>query len=296
MNTKEVIIKKMIKSFYLFPCFQSSGVCTHISYKNIKKIIAAIQQIMFPEFYCGGFTVGQEQSEYLHGKYDFLFHELSTMLDKTTNEGSVNTVQEIMDNFMKRLPDLREITVTDIQAAYYGDPAANSYEEIICAYPGFYAIFVNRIAHILYELNVSILPRMMTEYAHTMTGVDIHPGARIGNYFFIDHGTGVVIGETAVIGNHVKIYQGVTLGALTTNGGQTLKNIKRHPTLKDYVTVYAGATILGGNTVIGEGVVIGGNAFITASIPMQTQVSMKRPELQFKDLPGIARDVTMGGL
>lgn len=157
--------------------------------------------------------------------------------------------------------------MTDVQAGYDGDPAAYNTDEIILSYPGLYAIFVNRLAHELFLLGVPLIPRMMTEYAHGLTGIDIHPGATIGEYFFIDHGTGVVVGETTKIGKNVKIYQGVTLGALSTRGGQSLRHTKRHPTLEDNVTVYSGASILGGETVIGQGAVIGSNAFITSSVP-----------------------------
>ena len=142
----------------------------------------------------------------------------------------------------------------------------------ILTYPGFFAVFVHRIAHFLFSENVPFIPRMMSEYAHSITGIDIHPGAEIGEHFFIDHGTGVVIGETAVVGNHVKLYQGVTIGALSTKKGQELKNVKRHPTIGDSVTIYSGATILGGDTVIGEGSVIGGNSFIVKSVPAKTVV------------------------
>ena len=143
-----------------------------------------------------------------------------------------------------------------------------------------YAITVNRLAHELYLLNVPLIPRIMTEHAHSKTGIDIHPGATIGKYFFIDHGTGIVVGETTEIGEHVKIYQGVTLGALSTRGGQSLRNKKRHPTIEDYVTIYSGASILGGQTVIGNNVVIGGNAFITSSVEPGTRVSVKNQELE----------------
>ncbi|MDR2110789.1 MAG: serine acetyltransferase, partial [Spirochaetaceae bacterium] len=155
-------------------------------------------------------------------------------------------------------------------------------DEIISSYPGIHAITVYRLAHTLYELDVPLIPRIMAEHAHGVTGIDIHPGARIGHHFFIDHGTGIVIGETTIIGNHVKIYQGVTLGGLSTRGGQALKGTKRHPTIEDHVTIYSGASIFGGDTVIGEGVVIGSNAFITRSVPEKTRVSVKNPELQFK--------------
>jgi serine O-acetyltransferase len=183
--------------------------------------------------------------------------------------------------FLKKLPEIRAYVETDLQAAYDGDPAASCKDEIIFSYPGFYAIIVNRLAHELYKLSVPLIPRIMTEYAHSVTGIDIHPGATIGKYFFIDHGTGIVIGETTIIGDYVKIYQGVTLGALSTRGGQKLRNVKRHPTIEDNVTIYSGSSILGGETVIGKNVVIGSNTFITKSISEGTKVSIKNQELKF---------------
>ena len=164
--------------------------------------------------------------------------------------------------------------LTDVQAAFDGDPAAQSKEEIIFSYPGFFAIFVYRIAHELYTQSVPLIPRIMTEYAHSGTGVDINAGATIGEYFFIDHATGVVIGETTVIGNHVKIYQGVTLGALSTRAGQKLAGVKRHPTIEDNVTIYSNASVLGGETIVGEDTVIAGGAFVTESIPAHSRVSL----------------------
>lgn len=172
-----------------------------------------------------------------------------------------------------------EYLETDLQAAYDGDPAARSKDEIVFSYPGLYAITVYRLAHELFLLGVPLIPRMMTEQAHSKTGIDIHPGATIGKYFFIDHGTGIVIGETTIIGCHVKLYQGVTLGALSTKGGQKLRDVRRHPTIGDNVTIYSGASILGGETVIEEGVVIGGNSFITQSIKKGTKVSVRNQEL-----------------
>ncbi|MDR1039070.1 MAG: serine acetyltransferase [Deltaproteobacteria bacterium] len=183
-------------------------------------------------------------------------------------------------SFLGRIPDLRRVLATDVEAAYDGDPAAFNKDEIILSYPGIFAIMVNRAAHELHALGVPLIPRMMTEHAHGLTGIDIHPGASIGHHLFIDHGTGIVIGETTIIGNHVKIYQGVTLGALSTRGGRLLDGVKRHPTIEDHVTIYSGASILGGATVIGEGVVIGSNAFITKSIPERTKVSVKNTELR----------------
>lgn len=190
--------------------------------------------------------------------------------------------EAITNEFMQKIPKIREYLETDVQAAYEGDPAAYSMDEIIYSYPGIYAIMVSRIAHELHLLNVPLIPRIMTEHAHSITGIDIHPGASIGKYFFIDHGTGIVIGETTVIGEHVKIYQGVTLGGLSTSGGQGLKGTKRHPNIEDYVTIYSGASILGGETTIGEGTVIGGNAFVTKSVSANTKVIVKNPELKFK--------------
>lgn len=190
--------------------------------------------------------------------------------------------QKICLEFFRQIPDIRALAQTDLKAAYDGDPAASSMDEIIFSYPGLFAITVYRLAHVLYTLQVPMIPRIMTEYAHSVTGIDIHPGASIGAYFFIDHGTGIVIGETTVIGENVKIYQGVTLGGLSTRGGQSLRGTKRHPTIEDNVTIYANAAILGGNTVIGRDCVIGASAFITHSVPPCTTVTIKNQELQMR--------------
>lgn len=192
---------------------------------------------------------------------------------------------DICLEFFRQIPKVRALVHTDLQASYEGDPAAAGKEEIVYSYPGLFAITVYRLAHVLHKLGVPMIPRMMTEYAHSVTGIDIHPGATIGEYFFIDHGTGIVIGETTEIGCRVKVYQGVTLGALSTRGGQDLRGQKRHPTIEDNVTIYAGASILGGKTVIGSGSVIGSNAFITVSIAPNTTVSIKSQELQFHSRP-----------
>jgi serine O-acetyltransferase len=208
-------------------------------------------------------------------RYDCRFKEDEQ--EKIVDEADCATVE-----FFKKIPQIREHLNTDVQAAFDGDPAAYNKDEIIFSYPGLFAIAVNRIAHELHLLSVPMIPRIMTEYAHGRTGIDIHPGATIGKYFCIDHGTGVVIGESTVIGEHVKVYQGVTLGALSTSGGQNLKGKKRHPTIEDNVTIYSGASILGGGTVIGEGSVIGGNVFITTSVKAGTRVSIKNQELHLK--------------
>ncbi len=190
--------------------------------------------------------------------------------------------QAVCLEFLRQIPKVREMVQSDLQAAYDGDPAATGMSEVIFSYPGLFAIMVYRLAHELYVLNVPMIPRIMTEHAHSVTGIDIHPGAAIGKYFFIDHGTGIVVGETTVIGENVKIYQGVTLGGLSTRGGQDLRGKRRHPTIEDNVTIYANASILGGDTVIGQGCVIGASAFITKSVPPCTTVSMKLSELQVK--------------
>ena len=196
--------------------------------------------------------------------------------------GNKQEAERICLAFFRSIPQVRALVQTDLQAAYDGDPAASGKDEVIFSYPGLFAITVYRLAHVLYTLGVPMIPRIMTEHAHSVTGIDIHPGATVGEYFFIDHGTGIVIGETTVIGNHVKIYQGVTLGALSTRGGQNLRGKRRHPTIEDHVTIYAGASILGGETTIGKNSVIGSNAFITASIAPGTTVTPKTQELQMK--------------
>lgn len=197
-------------------------------------------------------------------------------------EAAMRHAQEVGLAFLREIPRVRAMLQTDLQAAFDGDPAAGSMAEILFAYPGMFAVFVYRLAHVLYTLQVPMLPRMMTEHAHSLTGIDIHPGATIGEYFFIDHGTGVVIGETTVIGSRVKLYQGVTLGALSTRGGQKLRGKRRHPTIEDDVTIYAGASVLGGDTVIGQGSVIGSNVFLTKSVPPCTTVTIKSQELHLR--------------
>ena len=186
---------------------------------------------------------------------------------------------------MESIPEIRQILASDVRAAYEGDPAAKSHDEIIFSYPGIYAMSVYRVAHKLFELGVPLLPRIMTEHAHSITGIDIHPGATIGNRFVIDHGTGVVIGETTRIGNNVRIYQGVTLGALSLpkGAGEKLRGKKRHPTIEDDAIIYSGATILGGDTVIGARSVVGGNVWLTESIPPDTTVMLENPRLVIKE-------------
>lgn len=233
------------------------------------------------EYYIGDLLISIEEKLHRQIKCALLYkNHINSEAEDSSLEEKTN---KICLTFLKSLPKIQEYITTDVQAAYDGDPAAGDIEQIIFSYPGIFAVSIYRIAHELYELSVPCIPRIMTEYAHNETGIDINAGAKIGKYFFVDHGTGVVIGETCVIGENVKLYQGVTLGALSTRGGQSLQGVKRHPTLEDNVTIYSGASILGGDTVIGKNSVIGGNAFITKSVPEDTKVSIKNPELKFKN-------------
>lgn len=232
----------------------------------VKNILAQLKAIVF----------FRGSDDRLEETVEKVYADLQGQLKKVCPAEQVDT---LCREFLNRIPLVRAKMETDLEAAFEGDPAATGYDEIVLAYPGIYAITVYRLAHELYQLGVPLIPRMMTEMAHSTTGIDIHPGATIGSYFFIDHGTGIVIGQTTIIGDHVKLYQGVTLGGLSTRGGQSLAGAKRHPTIEDDVTIYAGATILGGETVIGSGCVIGANAFVTRSIPTNTTVIMKSPEL-----------------
>ncbi len=257
----------------------------------IIEIIEELRRVLFPRYF-GDETPTGARPEYFIGETlirveDLLRRELREALlfrgDESITSEEVDTrVDEICLNFFSALPEIQRILLTDVQAAFDGDPAAQSKEEIIFSYPGFFAIFVYRIAHELYVQNVPLIPRIMTEYAHSNTGVDINSGACIGEYFFIDHATGVVIGETTEIGNHVKVYQGVTLGALSTRAGQQLAGVKRHPTIEDNVTIYSNASVLGGETVVGEGAIIAGSTFVTSSIPKGARVSLKNQEVNVR--------------
>lgn len=269
---------------------------------EIIKIIEQLRSIIFPGYYKNKnyriYTVRNNLSMQLEDVLYNLSKQISIVLKYLPDYADKEEKELLYDGeklalkFLKRITKIREFIQTDLQAAYDGDPAAFNKPEIIFSYPGLFAIMVNRIAHELYLLGVPLIPRIMTEYAHTKTGIDIHPGATLGKYFFIDHGTGIVVGETAIIGDNVKIYQGVTIGALSTRGGQKLHGKKRHPTIEDNVTIYAGASILGGDTVIGHDSVIGGNAFITTSIPSNTRVSIKNQELEYKQGNKNSRNTT----
>ncbi|HIR13958.1 MAG TPA: serine acetyltransferase [Candidatus Choladousia intestinavium] len=288
----EKLVKAILESYEKYPETCSIAARNRLNKDLILEILEEIRYVIFPGFFemkhlnreAVPYHVGEllEDIDYKLKKQvaKALYHKESK--EELSEEEVQKEAEQIVTSFLNRIPALREILATDVQAAYEGDPAAFNTDEVIFSYPGVFAITVNRVAHELHRMGVPLIPRMMTEYAHNLTGIDIHPGAVIGSYFFIDHGTGVVVGETTEIGNHVKLYQGVTLGALSTRGGQSLRHTKRHPTLEDNVTVYSGASILGGETVIGEGATIGSNAFITSSVPGGTRVSIKNPELLFK--------------
>lgn len=261
----------------------------YVEKEDVIDIIKKFRRIVFPGFYRDkAYRIYNNASNNMVSLIEDVMYRLHKLLvlvlrnsDRpglTTPEDVEAEAQRITLEFFKKIPEIRAYVDTDLQATLDGDPAASNKDEIIYAYPGLFTITTYRLAHVLYEQKVPLLPRIMTEYAHNLTGIDIHPGATIGKYFFIDHGTGIVVGETTHIGEHVKVYQGVTLGALSTKAGQKLRGTQRHPTIEDNVTIYAGASILGGDTVIGHDSVIGSNAFITASIKPGTRVSVKNQE------------------
>ncbi len=270
----------------------------------IIEFVEELRKITFPGFF-GRENMAYSNKEYFAGHelsiiYEKLFKQIKIALrygaddrsyDMATGDGGNDDrayeklnreAQEKALAFIEKIPEVQAMLFKDVQAEYDGDPAANSKEEIIFSYPGLFAIFVFRYAHVLYEMKVPFIPRIMTEYAHSQTGIDINPGANIGEYFFIDHGTGIVIGETTDIGNNVKIYQGVTLGALSTKEGHNLSGVKRHPTVEDNVVIYANTTILGGETVIGRNSTVAGNTFVLKSIPANTKAASVIPELEIK--------------
>ncbi|MEJ2034033.1 MAG: serine acetyltransferase [Deltaproteobacteria bacterium] len=291
-NRLPAIVDRMVDTCYDTTCFEHVDASPLPSREEVIELVEICKDILFPGYFHSRdidsvnlkYRLGLEIS----GLYDKLTEEIAHAIRHECIRYGHSCLhceemgEEKAFQFLEALPDLRSVLATDVRATYDGDPAASSYDEIIFSYPGILAILTYRMAHRLYELEVPILPRIMTEYAHSITGIDIHPGARIGESFFIDHGTGVVIGQTAIIGKRVKLYQGVTLGALAfrrTESGELDRKSKRHPTLEDDVTVYAGSTILGGETVIGARSVIGGNVWLTRSIPPDTKVLLNPPEL-----------------
>lgn len=272
------------------------GHCPLPNHEAVVSIVEDLKEVIFP---------GYRRREGLHlGNVEFYVGDLIDRLhDRLTTQiaralrHEARATDEVCDEdyealgqaktllFLDRIPALREMLALDVQAAYDGDPAVRTVDEIIFCYPGLEAVTVYRIAHELAELDIPFIPRIMTEYAHSKTGIDIHPGATIGKYFFIDHGTGVVIGETCEIGDHVKLYQGVTLGALsfqTDSDGQLVRGEKRHPTIQDHVVIYANATVLGGMTVVGHDSVIGSSVWLTRSVPPRTTVVLEKPNLKMR--------------
>ena len=251
----------------------------------VNDILDKLVKMVFPAFYREKgyrfYNVESRLTVLIEDVYYNLNKQIPIVLRQMEENSSLSEEQiaekseSIVKEFLSRIPKVRDLVETDVQASFDGDPAAFNTNEIILCYPGLRAITISRIAHELFLLGVPLIPRMWTEYAHSRTGIDIHPGATIGKYFCIDHGTGIVVGETTIIGDYVKEYQGVTIGALSTRGGQSLRGTKRHPTIEDRVTIYAGASILGGETVIGHDAVIGSNAFITSSVGANERVSMQ---------------------
>jgi serine O-acetyltransferase len=292
------VVDSLVKSITTEPRMQHLNRVFLPSRDAIVQAIEILRQMIYPGYF-GQQGLTSQNITYRMGELvieltDILYEQIRCCLrykrqipgadgDSEICEQCDREAVRIVAAFFDRLPAVRELLSDDVQAAFDGDPAAQSTDETIFSYPGLLAITVQRVAHEIYELEVPMLPRIMTEYAHGLTGIDINPGAKLGRKFFIDHGTGVVIGETTEIGNNVKIYQGVTLGALAPAFGQLLRGRKRHPTIEDNVTIYSNATILGGETIIGEGCTIGGNVFITASVPKFNQVSADPPKLKYRD-------------
>ncbi len=291
----EIVERKIVDDLLL--SYQEVGGINRIDSANlpsrpgIASICEDLLQILFPGF----LETEAIESENLDKDTSELVETIFFSLNKEINrslrllgddESQSKDSSKLASNFLSELPNIRSLLRTDVEAAYEGDPAAQSFEEIILAYPSLEAIAVQRMAHVLYNFGIPLIPRMMTEWVHSKTGIDIHPGATIGSHFFIDHGTGVVIGETCEIGSHVKLYHGVTLGARSfqkDNEGNPIKGIKRHPNVEDYVVIYPGATILGGETVIGARSTIGANAFIMNSIDEDSLVALSDVEHEIKD-------------
>lgn len=276
------IAKEILQDYKSDRAIDSLDIFNQPNKDIIIDITKKLQRIVFPGYYRDHVYKVYNIETNLNTLMEDVIYNLNKQIalvlryNKDFSDSSEDAVtaeaEKLSLEFLKRIPHVRALLDTDLQAAYDGDPAATSIDEIIFAYPGILAITIFRLAHELYLLNVPILPRIMTEYAHSNTGIDIHPGATIGKYFFIDHGTGIVVGETTLIGDNVKIYQGVTLGALSTRGGQSLRGVRRHPTIEDNVTIYSNASILGGDTVIGHDSIIGGNTFITESVAPESRV------------------------
>jgi serine O-acetyltransferase len=288
------VVGSILESCHDGECFEHIDAELIPSREAVIEIINHLRQILFPGYF------GKERLDPANLRYqvgrsaDVLFELLAEQIRRSLLHECLRYDQPCVEcthagyeqalKFLESIPKIRKTLASDVRAAYEGDPAAKSYDEIVFSYPGVFAVMVYRIAHQLHIQQIPLLPRIMTEYAHSLTGIDIHPGAEIGESFFIDHGTGVVVGETCKIGRNVRLYQGVTLGALSLprDAGERLRESKRHPTIEDNVIIYAGATILGGDTVIGARSVIGGNVWITESVPPDTKVLLEKPRLVYK--------------
>lgn len=278
----EEAVNKILKSYEDKKEINGIDIANQPDKKAIIEIIHKLLKILYPGYYSDRIYRQYSLRNNMAATIEDVIFNLNKQIFNVCKYGNVfenlsedelkEKVADITFAFIDKIPEIREILETDIDAFYEGDPAAYSKAEILLSYPGLLAISIYRMAHELYLLGVPMMPRIMTEYGHSETGIDIHPGATVDKYFFIDHGTGIVIGETTIIGKNVKIYQGVTLGGLSTKGGQAMKGSKRHPTIGNNVTIYSGASILGGNTVIEDDVVIGGNAFVTESVSKGSRV------------------------
>lgn len=287
MLTSDKLFKEMILND------NKNDYCTERAYfLDREKIIYAfesLRKIIFPDYYKllkENISLENYIFELKENVTNILNNQIALVLPENNSNKSEEITEKanvITENFLSRIPQIKKMLLQDVNATFNNDPAAECKSQIIFSYPGITAITFYRLANELRNLNVPLIPRIVSEYAHSLTGIDIHPGAKIGSSFCIDHGTGIVIGETTIIGNNVKIYQGVTLGALSIKNRESTINKKRHPTIENNVTLYAGCTILGGETVIGENSVIGGSAFIVKSIPKNTIVSIELPKLKFKE-------------
>jgi serine O-acetyltransferase len=294
---QEEIVKNLMTSY------REVGGINHVDCGNLpsKRAIATLCEdllhLMFPGFFSDEAVSSDEiemiTNEMVASVRDRMSVEVRRSLRLRNPEGdNREAANTLVCRILGQLPGVRALLRTDLEAAFEGDPAAESFEEVILAYPGLEAIATQRLAHLLYTEGVPLIPRMMTEWAHSRTGIDIHPGAKIGPHFFIDHGTGVVIGETCEIGQHVKLYQGVGLVARSLAAGQQLKGKKRHPTIEDHVTIYAGATIVGGDTIIGRNSTIGANVFIMESVPPDKLYALGDQEHRIRDKQQSAKSKT----
>ncbi len=291
-TTLERLVDGMLASYRRDPRGQHINRRFLPSRDEILEIVRLLLQLFYPG-YVGRQDLTDENLAYHVGTLlssirEKLEHQIGICLsfaaetEGQATEGCPEEARRLTSALLERLPQIRQALILDVQAAYDGDPAASSLDEVILAYPGMLAVTVHRVAHELYAMRVPLLPRIMSEWAHAHSGADIHPGAKIGRSFFIDHSTGVVVGETSTIGSNVKLYQGVTLGALSIprdERGRVIRDSKRHPTVEDNVTVYANATVLGGKTAIGANSVVGGSVFVTQSVPGGSLVALRPPEL-----------------